>query len=699
MSINSNYTDVIDYELDSVAIKGGNTSLAKFDNNIYYNFIDGVMKYNSISNDFKKDTLLSNISRKEIFYGIIRNDLDGKLWLFSENYLHYVYKDLVTGNKKVNSLVFPDELRRTVFENVSKIDKSTYILGTNNGYISLDLENYSLIPPKVQVNKIESFKLNESPNSINKNEFIQLNFDSNNLNFYPSVSNYQKFQPITFEYLLDGYINEWTETSETPIITFNNLKPGSYQFKVRAKIGALYSENTESISFSVERPWYFSNFMIANYFLVFAILFFFLNRSYEKYYQEKEEKMMRINKSKLELIEFEKKQALMAVENTKLQTDIESKNRELAVSTMSMIKKNQFLSKIKSDLKKTDNPDKIFSVIKMIDRNLNINDVDQGLITFDDGISESVSETAFNASLNQLSGPTESPFGPSLIYVNEIVSEKEIKIEEIKDQIIIDIQKDKAKDKVYSLYGEIEDLRAEGKTLEEIAEEKSLSIESFKNINDVGQRIDGSIIKNPSLEELINLIFLNDVDEDLEPYEDSEGNLNFFRIDNINYSQQIPLNEAMENIKLSILENKSIENVKTKSKEIFDRLKEYNNNLDFISDENDLAIATSGILSRTSSNEIFTSNALSEIFKTEKGSSFIVNAAIGNSIVIGKVSNIDLLEKTEERMEAINEINKSRLENDLIVSLAEEHQKELSSEIFLDRLNLLFENQEAEGSF
>ena len=335
----------------------------------------------------------------------------------------------------------------------------------------------------------------------------------------------------------------------------------------------------------------------------------------------------------------------------------------------------------------------------LIDRNLNISDVDQGLITFDDGISESVSETAFNASLNQLSGPTESPFGPSLIYVNEIISEKEIKIEEIKDQIVIDIQKDKAKDKVYSLYGEIEDLRAEGKTLEEIAEEKSLSIESFKNINDVGQRIDGSIIKNPSLEELINLIFLNDVDEDLEPYEDSEGNLNFFRIDNINYSQQIPLNEAMENIKLSILENKSIENVKTKSKEIFDRLKEYNNNLDFISDENDLAIATSGILSRTSSNEIFTSKALSEIFKTEKGSSFIVNAAIGNSIVIGKVSNIDLLEKTEERMEAINEINKSRLENDLIVSLAEEHQKELSSEIFLDRLNLLFENQEAEGSF
>ena len=103
-------------------------------------------------------------------------------------------------------------------------------------------------------------------------------------------------------------------------------------------------------------------------------VFFCLNRSYEKYYREKEQKIIRTNQNKLELIEIEKKQALMAVENIKLQNDIESKNRELAVSTMSMIKKNQFLSKIKSDLKKSDSGDKIFSVIKMIDRNLNNKD-------------------------------------------------------------------------------------------------------------------------------------------------------------------------------------------------------------------------------------------------------------------------------------------------------------------------------------
>jgi ligand-binding sensor domain-containing protein/DNA-binding CsgD family transcriptional regulator len=374
LSVNLDFSKVIDYELDSIATTGGNTSLAKFDNKIYYNFIDGVLQYNSLTNTFSKDTLLSNLSSKYLFYGIIRNDNDGKLWLFSESKLHYVYKDLVTGNKKVSSLVYPFDLRRTVFENISKTDESNYILGTNNGYISLDIDNYSTKSPEIRLNKIEAFKLNQDPELLNNEGFNQLEYNSNNLRFYPSVSNYQKFQPVTFEYFLEGYLNEWISIDETSVITFNNLKPGDYEFKLRAKIGDLYSKNTESFSFSVERPWYLSNFMIANYLLIFAILFFLLNRSYEKYYREKEEKMIRINKNKMELIEFERKQALMAVENTKLQTDIESKNRELAVSTMSMIKKNQFLSKIKSDLKKPDSSDKIFSVIKMIDRNLNNKD-------------------------------------------------------------------------------------------------------------------------------------------------------------------------------------------------------------------------------------------------------------------------------------------------------------------------------------
>ena len=332
-------------------------------------------------------------------------------------------------------------------------------------------------------------------------------------------------------------------------------------------------------------------------------------------------------------------------------------------------------------------------------RNLEVADVDQGLITIEEGISENISKAAFNAPLKKLIGPIESPFGPSLLYINEIISEKEIQIEEIKNQIINDLQKEKGKDKIYELYGEIEDLRASGKTLEEIALEKNLKINYYNNVNDVGQKDDGSMVTNQALDELIGLIFSNDINDELEPFEDSEGNLNFYRIDNVNYPKQISIDKVSIDIKDVIIENRSIDLMKIRSEEIFQKLNNYNNNLEFISDENNLAIAKSSDLSRSSTNEIFSEKGLNRIFKIQKGSSFIINAAIGNSVIIGIITDIVLLEKTQDRMEAINEVNKSRLENNLIISLAEQHQKELSSEIFLNRLNLLFETQEAEGTF
>ena len=64
----------------------------------------------------------------------------------------------------------------------------------------------------------------------------------------------------------------------------------------------------------------------------------------------------------------------MQLTNEKLKLDIESKNRELAVSTMSLIKKNEFLNSIKSELKEKDNQQDIKKVIRIIDKNLNNTD-------------------------------------------------------------------------------------------------------------------------------------------------------------------------------------------------------------------------------------------------------------------------------------------------------------------------------------
>ena len=114
--------------------------------------------------------------------------------------------------------------------------------------------------------------------------------------------------------------------------------------------------------------------MLVNYVLLSGLMLFITNRYTRKYYIWKEKRLEKINKRKLEIKEIEKKKNIASLENEKLQLDIENKNRELAVSTMSMIKKNQFLNKIKNDLKKADSNQLISKEIKIIDKNLNNED-------------------------------------------------------------------------------------------------------------------------------------------------------------------------------------------------------------------------------------------------------------------------------------------------------------------------------------
>ena len=84
--------------------------------------------------------------------------------------------------------------------------------------------------------------------------------------------------------------------------------------------------------------------------------------------------MLERKNKELELKSLENQQQLMHFKNEKLQSDIEGKNRELAISTMSLIKKNEFLNKIKDELKKVNESKNLSPVIDIIDKNLNNTD-------------------------------------------------------------------------------------------------------------------------------------------------------------------------------------------------------------------------------------------------------------------------------------------------------------------------------------
>ena len=238
----------------------------------------------------------------------------------------------------------------------------------------MNLNSYDIVEENFTINRIEANSINSAPIILDLNDNLLLDYETNNISFNYGTTNYQLFNKNEYQYRLIGYNEKWSDWSDENNTFFNNLQYGNYTFEVKNKIGESVNSKINKVNFTINRPWYLSNFMFINYSLIIALMIFITNRYTRNYYLKKEIRLAQINKRKLEIKEFERKQEMINIENEKLQQDVESKSRELAVSTMSMIKKNQFLSKIKDDLKKVSDLQKIKNVIKTIDRNLNNED-------------------------------------------------------------------------------------------------------------------------------------------------------------------------------------------------------------------------------------------------------------------------------------------------------------------------------------
>ena len=354
--------------LENISIDG-NPSFAKFNNKIYYKNRYGIYDIDSNGN-FERDSILSIAANPT---GLMISDNE-KLWVFSGDNIYYAFNDDVTNRLKMNSIVLPNNLRQTIFDNISNSEEESHVIGTRNGYIKMDLNKYQLKEEPFFINRVEVSSINSDPEPIEISGNNLLDYETNNINFYYGTTNYQLFEKNEFQYRLIGYNDIWSDWSESNNISYNNLQYGTYKFELKSKVGEIINADTKQISFTINRPWYLSNFMFINYLVLISIIIFLINKYSTNYYLKEERRLANINKRKLEIREFQRKQQLANLENEKLQQDVESKSRELAVSTMSMIKKNQFLGKIKTDLKKITDISKVNSVIKTIDRNLNNED-------------------------------------------------------------------------------------------------------------------------------------------------------------------------------------------------------------------------------------------------------------------------------------------------------------------------------------
>ncbi len=378
--LSSDYKKALNSKAFSNPTKGKNASLTKYNNTIYYAYKDGIFKLNNQTKNFEKDTLLSTVFEKDEYTsGKMIVDDSNKIWLFSKNYIHYFSLSKLSTKLKKNSIPIPASLTNSMlgFENITQLTNYIYLIGTTDGYYTININDLSFRNYSISISNVSSNKLNKNSINCSITDSGSFKYDQNNISISYTVPEYNKYISAEYQYLLEGFQEDWSQWNTKTSMSFKNLSPGDYTFKVRAKIANSTPENVAVYNFTIQKPWYATNFAMIIYLILFSIIAYRINKAYKNYYKIQEEKLIEENNLLLEIKELETEQQIMKLKNEQLIQDVDSKSRELAVSTMSLIKKNELLALIKEDLKETSSEGgtrSIKSVISTINKNISNED-------------------------------------------------------------------------------------------------------------------------------------------------------------------------------------------------------------------------------------------------------------------------------------------------------------------------------------
>ena len=153
----------------------------------------------------------------------------------------------------------------------------------------------------------------------------------------------------------------------------------------------------------------------------------------------------------------------------------------LQITTQNENKGNEFVDLIKKG--------KNFNELAKNNFNLNKSDINIGFLKKSELPSESA-ELVFNAQLNDIIGPVKTKFGYSIYKVINISSAKQLKYEEIIEDIKKKLIKELSVEILYEKLDEIEDLIAEGNNIEEIVKSnvfnRKIEVNNLKKISKQG---------------------------------------------------------------------------------------------------------------------------------------------------------------------------------------------------------------------
>jgi len=353
------------------------SSMISFQGDIYYFSKYGFYEYDVNQNLFVKNDNISTLFQQSNFTSAkMVIDREKYLWFFERNNLIRAEKGALSSEFIINKYSLSYDIRKTNtgFENIRHLSQNEYLIGTSNGFFVFDTSKIQSYAPSIMLNKLEAYNKSNTRQQLQVDTKVKLSSDYNSISARYFIANNNIADKPLFQYKLDGYSENWSEWTTDATATFGNLRFGTYTLNARAVVGDVMSAQTHKTTFKIYRPWYFSTPALVVYALLMFGFFRLFNLRYVKYYRREQEKLIEENQRKLNLMALKQNEEIMRIKNEQLEDNIEQKNKELAISTMAMIKKNQFMNALLNDLEPAAANPTVSRVLRTIKRSLKNDD-------------------------------------------------------------------------------------------------------------------------------------------------------------------------------------------------------------------------------------------------------------------------------------------------------------------------------------
>jgi peptidyl-prolyl cis-trans isomerase D len=249
------------------------------------------------------------------------------------------------------------------------------------------------------------------------------------------------------------------------------------------------------------------------------------------------------------------------------------------------------------------------------ERGLKDKDIDLGTVSKNEIIDPAVANAAFALRDGEVSAPVQGRFGAVIVTVTKIEPEQGKSLADVAPQIRNEIATERAKADVRSLHEKIEDERAGGASLPQIAEKLKLTIATY-DVDRSGRDPNGKVANFPHAGQVIPAAFNSDVGADNDPLE-ADGGYVWYNIAGITPSRDRTLDEVKDQVEARWREDEVAARLKAKSAELLDKLKA-GTAFDAVAASAGLKVQTADKLTRAKPQAGVSPRVIAAVFRTAK---------------------------------------------------------------------------------